>query len=110
MGGPLGPDRGHRRRGRGALRRQLGRSSASGPTQAAAFWGAIAAFVADAVVTVVVSMFTQPKPIEELQGLVHGMANEAEALSEEEKAWYRKPSTLAISVLGIVLVLSIIFW
>jgi len=81
-----------------------------GSPQAAAFWGAIAAFVADAVVSVGVSMFTQPKPIEELQGLVHGMANEAEALSEEEKAWYRKPSTLAISVLGIVLVLSIIFW
>jgi hypothetical protein len=55
-------------------------------------------------------MFTQPKPIEELQGLVHGMANEAEALSREEQAWYRKPSTLAIGVLGIVLVLSIIFW
>jgi SSS family solute:Na+ symporter len=81
-----------------------------GSDQAAAFWGAIAAFVADAVVSVVVSMFTQPKPIEELQGLVHGMANEAEALSKEESAWYRKPSTLAIGVLGIVLVLSIIFW
>ena len=81
-----------------------------GSPQAAAFWGAIAAFVADAVVSVVVSMFTQPKPIEELQGLVHGMANEAEALSAEEQAWYRKPSTLAIGVLGIVLVLSIIFW
>ena len=81
-----------------------------GSPQAAAFWGAIAAFVADGVVSVVVSMFTQPKPIEELQGLVHGMANEAEALSKEEQAWYRKPSTLAIGVLGIVLVLSIIFW
>jgi len=81
-----------------------------GSPQAAAFWGAIAAFVADAVVSVGVSMFTQPKPIEELQGLVHGMANEAEALSREEQAWYRKPSTLAIGVLGIVLVLSIIFW
>jgi solute:Na+ symporter, SSS family len=81
-----------------------------GSPQAAAFWGAIAAFVADGLVSVVVSMFTQPKPIEELQGLVHGMANEAEALSAEEQAWYRKPSTLAIGVLGIVLVLSIIFW
>jgi SSS family solute:Na+ symporter len=81
-----------------------------GSPQAAAFWGAIAAFVADAVVSVGVSMFTQPKPIEELQGLVHGMANEAEALSAEEQAWYRKPATLAIGVLGIVLVLSIIFW
>jgi SSS family solute:Na+ symporter len=81
-----------------------------GSDQAAAFWGAITAFVADAVVSVTVSMFTQPKPIEELQGLVHGMANEADALSAEEQAWYRKPSTLAIGVLGIVLVLSIIFW
>jgi solute:Na+ symporter, SSS family len=81
-----------------------------GSAQAAAFWGAIAAFVADAVVTVGVSMVTEPKPVEELQGLVHGMANEAEALSKEEQAWYRKPSTLAIGVLGIVLVLSIIFW
>jgi solute:Na+ symporter, SSS family len=81
-----------------------------GSPQAAAFWGAIAAFVADAVVSVGVSMFTQPKPVEELQGLVHGMANEAEALSLEEQAWYRKPSTLAIGVLSIVLVLSIIFW
>ncbi|MEA2319367.1 MAG: solute:Na+ symporter, family, partial [Solirubrobacteraceae bacterium] len=81
-----------------------------GSDQAAAFWGAIAAFVADAIVTVIVSMVTQPKPVEELQGLVYGMANIPEELSEEEKAWYRKPSTLAIGVLGIVLVLSIIFW
>ncbi len=81
-----------------------------GSPQVAAFWGAIAAFLGDAIVSVVVSMVTQPKPIEELQGLVHGMANEADALSVEEQAWYRKPSTLAIGVLGIVLVLSIIFW
>jgi solute:Na+ symporter, SSS family len=81
-----------------------------GSAQAAAFWGACAAFVADAVVTVIVSMVTPPKPIEELQGLVYGMANTADELSAEEKAWYRKPSTLAIGVLGIVLVLSIIFW
>ncbi len=46
-----------------------------GSAQAAAFWGAIAAFVADAFVSVVVSLFTQPKPVNELQGLVYGMAN-----------------------------------
>jgi solute:Na+ symporter, SSS family len=80
-----------------------------GSDQAAAFWGAMAAFVADALVSVIVSMVTQPKPIEELQGLVHGMANEADALSEEESAWYRQPRTLAIGVLAIVVVLSIIF-
>ena len=81
-----------------------------GSDQSAAFWGAITAFLADALVSVVVSMATQPKPVDELQGLVYGMANIADELSEEEKAWYRKPSTLAIGVLGIVLVLSIIFW
>jgi solute:Na+ symporter, SSS family len=60
-------------------------------------------------VTVIVSMVTQPKPVEELQGLVYGMANVADELSEEERAWYRKPSTLAIGVLLVVLVLSILF-
>jgi SSS family solute:Na+ symporter len=80
-----------------------------GSDQAAAFWGAIAAFVADALVTVIVSMVTQPKPIEELQGLVYGMANESEALNEEESAWYRKPSVLAVGVLGLVVVLSLFF-
>ncbi len=80
-----------------------------GSDQAAAFWGAIAAFVADALVTVVVSMFTQPKPVEELQGLVYGMANTADELSEEDKAWYRKPWVLAVGALGLTLILSIIF-
>ena len=43
------------------------------------FWGAGAAFVVDAVVTVVVTLVTKPKPVEELQGLVWGMANEEDA-------------------------------
>jgi SSS family solute:Na+ symporter len=80
-----------------------------GSDQASAFWGACAAFVADAVVSVVVSLFTQPKPVDELQGLVYGMANVADELSEEEKAWYRKPSTLAIGVLALVIILSLFF-
>src|SRR4051794_36973623 len=41
-----------------------------GTDQAAAFWGAGVAFVADAVVTVGVSLVTQPKPVEQLRGLV----------------------------------------
>ncbi len=80
-----------------------------GSAQAAAFWGAIAAFVADAVVSVVVSLFTQPKPIEELQGLVHGMANEEEALSKEDQAWYRQPWLLAVGALGLTVLVSIPF-
>ncbi len=38
------------------------------------FWGAIVAFVTDAVVTVVVSLMTQPKPEKELAGLVYGVS------------------------------------
>jgi len=80
-----------------------------GSPQAAAFWGACAAFVADAIVTVIVSLVTQPKPVEELQGLVYGMANEEEQVSEEDKAWYRSPMLLAAGALGLTLILSIIF-
>jgi solute:Na+ symporter, SSS family len=80
-----------------------------GSDQAAAFWGAIAAFVADALVSVVVTMFTQPKPVEDLQGLVYGMANTADELSEEERAWYRQPWLLAVGALGLTLIVSIIF-
>jgi SSS family solute:Na+ symporter len=80
-----------------------------GSDQAAAFWGAIAAFLADAIVSVVVSMFTPPKPVEDLQGLVYGMANTADELSEEDRAWYRKPWVLGAGALGLTLILSIIF-
>src|SRR5215217_7844749 len=45
-----------------------------GSAQAAAFWGAIAAFVADAIVSVAVTFVTTPKPVAELEGLVYGMA------------------------------------
>ena len=38
-------------------------------------WGAGLAFVVDAIVTVIVTLVTTPKPVEELQGLVYGMAN-----------------------------------
>src|SRR5690349_7773426 len=41
-------------------------------------WGAGSAFVVDGIVTVIVTYMTKPKPIEELQGLVYGMANEDE--------------------------------
>jgi len=80
-----------------------------GSAQAAAFWGAVAAFVADAVVTVLVSLVTRPKPVEELQGLVYGMANVEAHEPAEERVWYRKPWLLAVGALGIVVVLNIAF-
>ena len=80
-----------------------------GSAQAAAFWGASAAFVADAIITVGVTLFTKSKPIEELQGLVYGMANVEEHEPEDEKVWYRKPWLLGAGAIGIVIVLNIAF-
>ncbi len=80
-----------------------------GSDQAAAFWGAMAAFGADAIVTVAVSLVTKPKPIEELQGLVYGMANDPGRTPRSERGWYRKPGLLAGGVLALTTGLSFMF-
>jgi len=80
-----------------------------GSAQAAAFWGAVSAFVADAIVTVAVTMVTEPKPVEELQGLVYGMANVPEEHDREEDAWYRSPKLLGFGALGVTTILSLFF-
>jgi solute:Na+ symporter, SSS family len=80
-----------------------------GSDQAAAFWGAIAAFGADAIVTVGVTLVTQPKPVEELRGLVYGMAVEDEWTPPSERVWYRRPTVLAFAVLTLTTAWSIAF-
>ncbi|MGW3954457.1 sodium:solute symporter family protein [Streptomyces sp. NPDC004752] len=64
--------------------------------QGANFVSAIAGFVAGAVVMVAVSLFTEPKPAEELQGLVYGTRSPgtAEPPAAGDDAWYRKPALL----------------
>ena len=65
--------------------------------------------MADAIVTVAVTFVTKPKPIEELQGLVYGMANVEEHEPADERVWYRRPSLLGGGVLALVLALYIAF-
>ncbi|MBX9398477.1 sodium:solute symporter family protein [Streptomyces sp. TRM72054] len=64
--------------------------------QGANFVSAIAGFVAGAVVMVAVSLFTAPKPMEDLQGLVYGTRSPgmAEPPAKGDEAWYRKPALL----------------
>ncbi|WP_324783213.1 sodium:solute symporter family protein [Streptomyces sp. H51] len=64
--------------------------------QGANFVSAIAGFVAGAVVMVAVSLFTEPKPEEELQGLVYGTRSPgmAEPPAAGDDAWYRRPALL----------------
>ncbi len=72
-------------------------------------WGAGAAFVVDAVVTVIVSLVTKPKPVEELQGLVYGMANTDDSVTRHVH-WWESPKLLGFSVLAGATVLTVVFW
>jgi SSS family solute:Na+ symporter len=70
-------------------------------------WRALIAFIICFVVTLAVSLFTQPKPEVELKGLVYSLTPKAEAV---ETVWYKKPLVLAAAGLVILIVLNIIFW
>jgi solute:Na+ symporter, SSS family len=71
----------------------------------------MAAFVVDAVVLIVVSLVTKPKPDEELRGLVWGVKRreqESDAVVGDEK-WYRSPALLAGGAIVLIVALNIIF-
>jgi solute:Na+ symporter, SSS family len=82
-------------------------------TQGPSFVGALVAFVVDIVVSVLVSLATEPKPDSELTGLVWSLTPKGSLRGEEapgDRAWYRRPAVLAITVLVITLGLNIVFW
>jgi len=59
------------------------------------------------VVTVVVSMFTKPKPDSELVGLVYGAT---EIPTEAQVPLYHKPASWAVIVTIVFIALNIMFW
>jgi len=59
------------------------------------------------VVTVVVSLVTRPKPVEELNGLVYGVT---EIPTEGQVALYHRPLFWAAAVAVVFFILNIIFW
>jgi len=75
------------------------------------FYGAITAFVVDAVVTVVVSLVTAPKPVSEMVGLIYGVPDPDAGDPHEGHVvrWWESPKLLGFTALGIVLVLSLLF-
>src|SRR6195952_1583787 len=75
------------------------------------FWGAGAAFVIDAIVTVAVTLFTPAKPVEQLQGLVWGMANEEDAsVASTHNRWWESPKLLGFGAIALGAILTIIFF
>ena len=80
-----------------------------GSSLAASFWGAVVAFLCDAVVSVIVSLVTKPKPAEELEGLVYGTAVDHGEVATGDDAWWRNPVPLGLGALAISLLLYIPF-
>ncbi len=78
---------------------------------AADFWGAGIAFAADVIVTVAVTLFTKPRPENELRGLVWSLTpkSDREVASGRDKIWWRNPIVLAAGALALVVILNIIF-
>jgi SSS family solute:Na+ symporter len=72
------------------------------------FWTAIVAWTACFVATIVLSLLTtRTRSDEELKGLVYSLTPRQ---ADGHLAWYRRPATLGVVVLGLTLVLNIIFW
>jgi SSS family solute:Na+ symporter len=70
-------------------------------------WRAVWSWSVCVIVTVVVSLMTQPRPISELKGLVYGAT---ELPSEGEVPLYHRPAFWAVVVALGLIVLNIIFW
>ncbi|HET9420663.1 MAG TPA: sodium:solute symporter family protein [Nocardioides sp.] len=79
--------------------------------QGAAFLAASVAFIVDVLLSVVVSLFTKPKPVEELRGLVYSETPREDLVDPDEAAmpWYRRTLPLAGLSLAMVIVLNVIF-
>ena len=70
------------------------------------FWTAIWAFGANLIITTVVSLVTEARDEKELVGLVYSLT---EKPKEGHLAWWQKPSTLAIVVLVMLVLLNLVF-
>ncbi|KRF40726.1 sodium:solute symporter family protein [Terrabacter sp. Soil810] len=79
--------------------------------QGAAFVAASAAFVVDIVLSVGVSLVTEPKTSAELRGLVYSETPREELVDPEERTmpWYRRTLPLAGISLGLVIILNFLF-
>ncbi|OLL14236.1 sodium:solute symporter family protein [Actinomyces oris] len=81
------------------------------PGQGGAFLAAGVAFTVDVVITVLVSLATEPKPDSELKGFVYALTPKSERTDPHlhELPWYRRPIPLGIIAGVMVIALNSIF-
>jgi SSS family solute:Na+ symporter len=90
----------------------LGKVLKFGSDLSESFWGAGIGFVVVAVVSVLVTLVTQPKPDSELDGLVYGVGRtdlRGDALVGD-RVWYRNPILLGTGALVLAVVFYLPFW
>jgi SSS family solute:Na+ symporter len=76
-------------------------------TMAQNFWIAIFAWSTCFVVTILVSLASQPKPASELHNLVYGLTD---IPHDADLPWYKRPAPLAIIVIVVLVGLNLLFW
>jgi solute:Na+ symporter, SSS family len=81
--------------------------SGTASDMSANFWRAWWAWLICFVVTIVVSLFTKPKPREELIGLVKGLTT---VELEKNLPFYKKPEIMALLSIILFVLLNIYFW
>jgi SSS family solute:Na+ symporter len=70
------------------------------------FWTAIVAWTTCFVVTIIVSIVTKPRPDSELGGLVYSLT---EKPKDRDLPWIKRPSSLALIVIVLIVGLNLIF-
>jgi solute:Na+ symporter, SSS family len=90
----------------------LGKVLHFGSDLSESFWGAGIGFVVVAIVSVLVTMVTEPKPESELDGLVYGVGRtdvSGDALVGD-RVWYRNPILLGAGALILAVVFYLPLW
>ncbi len=77
--------------------------------QGASFVAAGTAFVVDIVVSVIVSLMTQPKPAESLRGLVYSETPKEDFEEDTNTSFFKSPTKLAGLSLLLVIILNVVF-
>jgi SSS family solute:Na+ symporter len=71
------------------------------------FWTAIFAWTVCFMMTVLVSLFTEPRREEDLKGLVYSLTP---VPHDKNLPWHKQPGPLAVVVLTLTVMLNLIFW
>jgi len=75
------------------------------------FWGAGAAFVVDAIVTVAVTLVTRPKPADQLNGVVWGTVGDiGGAILGRGGRWWESPLVLGSGSIALAAALTVVFF